>query len=116
VNQSVLENRRLDEVILYRYHNHTWTRLNTTALGDDRFAARTPGFSTFAIVGVEANAGQTVETTTALTTSVTTDRETTSRRTTAQRETTATESPGFGTGVAVLTITLLAVLAARRPE
>ena len=124
VNESLLEPRRSDDVALYRYHDGTWRRLNTTALGDGRFAARTPGFSTFAVV-VDGNADQVAATTTPTTTPTettptpTASPERTPVRTTGQERTTregTTEAgaPGFGIGAAALALVLLTALAARR--
>jgi PGF-pre-PGF domain-containing protein len=138
-NRSVLEDRRSDGIALYRYHDETWARLNTTALGDGRFTARTPGFSTFAIVVDDANASRAAATTTptptgspAVTPAPTTAPEATStptaspartpagttaqRRATPRGETTGAEGPGFGLGVAVLVLALLTALTARRSD
>jgi len=51
VSQSVLDSQRVstDDVALYRFHDGRYQRLNTTHLGENRFEAATPGFSTFAI-------------------------------------------------------------------
>ena len=138
-NRSIFEDRRSDGIALYRYHDETWARLNTTALGDGRFTARTPGFSTFAIVAADANASRTAATTTptptgspAVTLAPTTAPEATStptaspartpagttaqRRATPREETTGAEGPGFGLGVAVLILALLTALIARRSD
>jgi iron complex transport system substrate-binding protein len=137
VNQTVLENQKSNEIVLYRGHGETWTRLKTTALGDGRFAARTPGFSTFAIVGVGVNSDQVVATATstttepAETTSTTEPAETVStatvppertptrtadRRQTTREETTEAEGPGFGLGATVIALALLTALVTRRAD
>ena len=135
VNESVLDTRRSDAVALYRYHDGTWARLNTTALGDGRFAALTPGFSTFAVVVVDENADQVAATTTPTTTSTEptptpttspattptptaspdgTPARTTGQERTTREGTTGAGAPGFGLGVAVLALAVLTVLVARR--
>lgn len=51
-----VENIDTSSIRLLRYHDGTWTELETTKLSEDEndihFSAQTPGFSTFAVTGV----------------------------------------------------------------
>ena len=57
VEKSWIENESINQtnITLWRYHNNTWTALNTTYKNTDNeyvyYTAETPGFSTFAVVG-----------------------------------------------------------------
>ena len=63
-----------DDIVLFRYHNNQWNKLNTVYVNDDAnyyyFEATTPGFSYFAI-GVDKETTSTSSTTTTITTSTT---------------------------------------------
>ena len=113
VNETALENTTAESVTVYRYHNGTWTALNTTALGDGRFRAETPGFSTFAIATSGAASEQNSLTPDPTTTATSTSAQITS---TESVLTTTADTPGFGYTAGLIALTLVAGLLVRRPE
>jgi iron complex transport system substrate-binding protein len=113
VNETALQNTSAESVTVYRYHNGTWTGLNTTALGDGRFRAETPGFSTFAIATSETASELNSPTPDSTTTATSTSSLTTS---TERALTTAADTPGFGYTTGLIALTLVAGLLLRRPE
>ncbi len=113
VNETALQNTSAESVTVYRYHNGTWTGLNTTALGDGRFRAETPGFSTFAIAATDAASEQNSPTPDPTTTATSTSTLTTS---TERVLTTAADTPGFGYTAGLIALILVTGLLVRRPE
>jgi len=110
-----------DGVTLYRYHDGTWTPLSTRLVavenGTDVFEADSPGLSWFVLAANGETTASTpttspTEASTPTTSSTTASTPTTSPTTT----TTGSGSPGFGVGLAVLSLVLAALFVRRRRE
>lgn len=103
-----------DDVRLFRYDDGEWVALETTALGEDKFSAESPGFSAFAIGYRNPAATATPSEGTAADTATGTVTATGTEDTeTEPRGTTSTDSPGFGSLTALAALIAAAVLVTR---